>query len=69
MESVQDIMQRAEAEGRDPDAELREVVGRHVLEGVLTGYEISTGGGSGDDTREEREEAAKRSRTDDGPSS
>lgn len=31
------IMQRAEAEGRDPEAELREMVGRAVLDGVITG--------------------------------
>lgn len=42
MRSVQDIMERAEAEGRDPDEELRQVVGRTVLEGVLTGYEMTT---------------------------
>ncbi|OCH94446.1 ankyrin [Obba rivulosa] len=42
MESVDDIMTRAEAEGRDPDAELRQVVGRAVLEGVATGYSMGT---------------------------
>ncbi|KAF8896285.1 ankyrin repeat-containing domain protein [Infundibulicybe gibba] len=42
MVSVQDIMQRAEAEGRDPEGELREVVGRTVLEGVVTGFEMTT---------------------------
>ncbi|KAF8573665.1 ankyrin [Ramaria rubella] len=34
---AQSIMQRAEAEGRDPEAELREMVGRAVLDGVVTG--------------------------------
>jgi len=34
---AQAIMQRAEAEGRDPEAELREMVGRAVLGGVMTG--------------------------------
>ncbi|KIJ67064.1 hypothetical protein HYDPIDRAFT_38494 [Hydnomerulius pinastri MD-312] len=42
MHSVHDIMQRAEAEGTNPDEELRAVVSRTVLEGVLTGYEMST---------------------------
>jgi len=70
MQSVQDIMRRAEAEGRDPDAELREVVGRTVLEGVLTGYEMTTdGNGNASDTQDTRENGngAKRSRTDHGP--
>lgn len=35
-------MQRAEAEGTNPDEELRAAVSRTVLEGVLTGYEWST---------------------------
>jgi len=66
MQSVQDIMRRAEAEGRDPDAELREVVGRTVLEGVLTGYEMTTdGNGDAQDARENAN-GAKRSRTDGG---
>jgi hypothetical protein len=72
MQSVQDIMRRAEAEGRDPDAELREVVGRTVLEGVLTGYEMTTdGNGNASDAQDARENAnsAKRSRTDRGPGS
>ena len=34
---AQAIMQRAETEGRDPDAELQEMVGRAVLDGVATG--------------------------------
>ncbi|KDR76328.1 hypothetical protein GALMADRAFT_247717 [Galerina marginata CBS 339.88] len=42
MTSVQDIMQRAEAEGRDPEEELRQAVSRTVLEGVITGFEMST---------------------------
>ncbi|KAJ7104204.1 ankyrin repeat-containing domain protein [Mycena belliarum] len=41
MTSVEDIMQRAEAEGRDPEEELRQLVGRTVLEGVVTGYAMS----------------------------
>lgn len=67
MDQVQAIMRRAEAEGTDPDSELREVVGRHVLEGVLTGYEMTARGEEGEG-REQREEGeVKRSRTDDGP--
>lgn len=42
IQSVSDIMQRAEAQGTDPDEELRAAVSRTVLEGVLTGYELST---------------------------
>ncbi|KAJ7475803.1 ankyrin repeat-containing domain protein [Mycena latifolia] len=41
MTSVEDIMQRAEAEGRDPEEELRQIVSRTVLEGVVTGYAMS----------------------------
>jgi len=42
MRSVQEIMVRAEADGHDPEEELRQVVGRTVLEGVITGYGMST---------------------------
>ena len=57
MASVQEIMQRAEAENRDPEEELRQAVSRTVLEGVVTGFEMST------------EEEAIRSRvTNDAPS-
>jgi len=41
MDSVQDIMDRAEREGRDPEEELRAAVSRTVLEGVVTGYQMS----------------------------
>ncbi|KAF8199578.1 hypothetical protein BJ912DRAFT_1054896 [Pholiota molesta] len=41
MQSVQDIMQRAEAEGRDPEEELRQAVSRTVLQGVATGFDMS----------------------------
>jgi len=70
MRSVQDVMQRAEAEGRDPEEELREVVGRTVLEGVLTGYEMTTdedGPAIGAQYGRENANGAKRSRTDEGP--
>lgn len=33
-------MQRAEVDGNDPDQELRQLVQRAVLEGVITGYEM-----------------------------
>lgn len=42
MASVQEIMQRAEVENRDPEEELRQAVSRTVLEGVVTGFEMST---------------------------
>jgi hypothetical protein len=41
MASVQEIMQRAEVENRDPEEELRQAVSRTVLEGVVTGFEMS----------------------------
>lgn len=65
MQSVHDIMERAEAEGRDPDPELRAVVGRTVLEGIVTGYEM---GNNDDDHREDGTKGSKRSRIDEGPS-
>ncbi|KAI0783579.1 ankyrin repeat-containing domain protein [Abortiporus biennis] len=50
IEQAQDIMRRAEVEGRDPEEELREVVGRAVLEGVGIGFGMSldTGREDGD---------------------
>lgn len=70
MIAVQDVMVRAEAEGRDPDPELRQLVSRTVLEGVVTGYGMSLAPeerrDDGDDLRErEGLHGAKRSRTDD----
>jgi uncharacterized protein len=65
MESVQDIMQRAEAEGLDPDDELRHVVSRTVVEGVLTGYQMTEEDGG--DSEGRGPNGIKRSRTD-GPS-
>ncbi|KAH8100112.1 ankyrin [Cristinia sonorae] len=64
LDRVQDIMQRAEAEGRDPDEELRQAVGETVLEGMVTGYGI---GASSDETRAAERDAddVKRFRTDD----
>jgi len=40
LNSVHDVMIRAEAEGREPDAELQQLVGRTVLEGVLQGVRL-----------------------------
>jgi hypothetical protein len=41
MRSVEAIMQRAQAEHRDPEEELRLVVTRTVLEGVQAGYRLT----------------------------
>ncbi|TFY65048.1 hypothetical protein EVG20_g5733 [Dentipellis fragilis] len=63
---VQDIMQRAEAEGRDTEEELRQVVGRTVLEGMLASYGLAD---QQDDRRSEHEDTgasdSKRRRLDD----
>lgn len=61
LDRVQDIMQRAEAEGQDPDEELRRAVGRTVLEGMATGYGMSTENG---DREAEDVNGTKRPRTD-----
>lgn len=42
MNSLQGIIQCAETEGRDLQEELRSAVIRTVLEGMLTGYEMTT---------------------------
>ncbi|KAF4614216.1 hypothetical protein D9613_007755 [Agrocybe pediades] len=68
MTSVEEIMRRAEAEGRDPEEDLRRLVSRTVLEGVATGFEMSID----DDTRRAGDGAddnnpTKRARTDDNP--
>jgi len=63
MSSVQQVMERAQAEGRDPEDELRQVVSRTVFEGVLTGFEMSTDTSSKDSD----DSPPKRPRTDDGP--
>ncbi|KAI0635658.1 ankyrin [Trametes polyzona] len=62
LQNVQDVMQRAEAEGREAsDDELRQIVGRAVIEGMMTGYGMGNESGQG---REERDdEEVKRSRT------
>lgn len=53
-------MQRADAEGTDPDEELRAAVSRTVLEGVLAGYELSTQDGA--DTSNHEDQHSKRPR-------
>ncbi|KAG9314879.1 hypothetical protein JVU11DRAFT_3981 [Chiua virens] len=53
IQSVSDIMQRAEAEGRDPDEELRGAVNRTVLEGVLAGYDLSNQDHTDSDTEDQ----------------
>ncbi|VDB88420.1 unnamed protein product [Peniophora sp. CBMAI 1063] len=45
-----DIVARAEAEGRDPEAELREVVGEAVIAGVRAGYGFAEDVGVGQQT-------------------
>ncbi|KAF8656849.1 hypothetical protein AX16_002396 [Volvariella volvacea WC 439] len=63
--SVQEIMQRAEAEGRDPDEELRRLVGQTVIDGVVTGFQMTTaqdGRGPQDDSGDA---GTKRPRIDD----
>ncbi|TCD60479.1 hypothetical protein EIP91_010027 [Steccherinum ochraceum] len=68
LDRVQDIMQRAEAEGRDPDQELRQAVGETVLEGMATGYGMGADVEDGRSDREDRESegtnGVKRTRTD-----
>ncbi|KAI0649256.1 ankyrin [Trametes meyenii] len=63
LQSVQDVMQRAEAEGREAsDDELRQIVGRAVIEGMVTGYGMGSEAGQG---REDRNgDDVKRPRTD-----
>lgn len=66
MASVEGIVQRAEAEGRDPEEEIRQVVSRTVLQGVVTGFDMST---IDSDRRDSEADStpAKRPRPDDGP--
>ena len=81
LESVQGVMQRAEAEGREvPEEELRRIVGRAVIEGVMTGYgmgadaaaaagaglEAGEGVGVGEGPAEDAQGTAKRPRTEGG---
>lgn len=66
-------MERAEADGHEPDAELRDLVSRAVMHVVATGYEMGTSAqdserrGS-DEHDQDNTNGVKRSRTEDGPS-
>ena len=66
LQSVQAVMQRAEAEGREAsEDELRQIVSRAVIEGVVTGYGMSEQ--SAQDTPPQRDgDDAKRPRTEGG---
>ncbi|KAJ7284935.1 ankyrin repeat-containing domain protein [Mycena rebaudengoi] len=67
MTSVEDIMRRAEAEGRDPEEELRQVVSMTVLDGMLAGYQMSEVAAAEDERRPETNGTpTKRTKTDDG---
>jgi hypothetical protein len=68
MASVEGIIQRAEAEGRDPEEEIRQVVSRTVLQGVATGFDMSTidSDRRGPETDSVDGTPAKRPRPDDG---
>jgi len=66
MSTVQEIMERSEREGTDPDEELRAAVGRTVIEGVVTGFDLGEAANAvrrQDDGHDE----TKRPRTGDGP--
>ncbi|KAG6906703.1 hypothetical protein DXG01_012527 [Tephrocybe rancida] len=60
LSNVADIMARAEAEGRDPDEELRAAVSRTVAQGVVTGFELAS---PPTDAPEPNDSPAKRPRT------
>lgn len=67
MESVRGIMERADAEGIDPEQELHQAVTRAVLSGMVTGYEMSEAVGDARARAQppaEDEARSKRSRTD-----
>ena len=69
LQSVQSIIQRAEAEGREvPEEELRQIVGRAVIEGVITGYGMGADAAGGQAGHEQLDggDAAKRPRTEGG---
>ncbi|EIW83977.1 hypothetical protein CONPUDRAFT_70869 [Coniophora puteana RWD-64-598 SS2] len=64
MQSVQEIMERAESDGHDPDEELRQAVTRTVFQGVQTGFDMSVDANASDDHNGDGDSAAKRPRTD-----
>lgn len=59
-------MERAEREGKDPDEELKRVVGDKLMESVRAGQQMSSGDGAATSSRPSPSEdpASKRSRTD-----
>lgn len=67
LQSVQDVMQRAEAEGREAsEEELRQIVGRAVIEGVITGYGMGAEASQQDTPEQRNGDDAKRPRTEGG---
>jgi len=55
MQTIQHIAERAAAEGREPDeAELREAVSAHVLDGVLAGYKFASDDADPPDSSQKR---------------
>ena len=69
MASVGGIIRHAEAEGYDPEEEIRQVVSRTVLQSVVTGFDMSTTGSDSDERRASAIDGtpAKRPRPDYGP--
>ena len=67
LESVQDVIQRAQAEGREvPEEELRQIVGRAVIEGVITGYGMGSEAAQEAGPEQRNGDDAKRPRTEGG---
>lgn len=62
LSTVQEIMERSEREGTDPDDELRAAVSRTVIGGVVTGFDL--GEAANAPRREDDRGGAKRSRRD-----
>lgn len=67
---VRDIMQRAEADGHDPDEELRAAVGHAFVQGMEIGreWDVQAGGSAANDSEGGRDDDArgKRPRMDEG---
>lgn len=55
MDSVQEIMQRAEEEGRDPDQELKDAISKTVLDGVAKGHDLAAGDAAHDSLQTKRQ--------------
>ena len=66
MSTVQDIMERSEREGTNPDEELRAAVSRTVIGGVVTGFDLSETANAARREGDGRD-GAKRPRTGSGP--